>query len=76
MKVVKSVIQITKEQAAYLRQHEAYLVRHNVREYVTRTMKQKSNRHNYWACEDKCILNLLNEYNKSQNIIMTYGSIN
>ena len=63
------MIQITKEQAAFLRSK-------GVREGITRPMKQKSKRGKRIYCaEDRYILALLDEYNKTVKIVETYGEI-
>lgn len=61
------MVKITKEESMYLRQH-------GVKE-ITRTSKQCSHRHTFYACEDKYILDLLNEFRKSQNVVETYGDV-
>lgn len=63
------MVQITKAEAEYLRSM-------GIKEGITRTMKQKSKRgRKQLCCEDKYILELLNEYRNSQNVIETYGDI-
>ena len=59
------MIEINKEQATFLRAHGV--------EEITRTMRQKSGRHNYYAAEDRYILALLEEYAKSLKVVETYG---
>lgn len=60
------MIQINKEQAAFLRAR-------GVRE-ITRPMKQKSKRgKRMWVAEEKYILALLDEYEKAQNVVEVYG---
>ena len=62
------MVQITKEEAEYLRQN-------GVSEGITRTLRQRSKRKNFYMCEDKYLMDLLNKYRKSQNIKMTYGVV-
>ena len=63
------MVQITKAEAEYLRSR-------GVSEGITRTMKQKSKRgRKQLCCEDKYIIELLNEYRNSQNIVFTYGEV-
>ena len=63
------MIQITKDQAAFLRTH-------GVREGITRPLKQKSKRgKRIYAAEERYILKLLDEYAKSQVVLETYGDI-
>lgn len=63
------MIQITKEQAQFLRAN-------GVKEGVTRPMRQKSKRgKRIWCAEDKYILALLDEFNKNVNVVLTYGTI-
>ena len=66
MKVVKFMVRITKDESRYLREN-------GVKE-ITRTMSQKSSRHIYYAAEDKFILDLLNEYRNSENVVFSYGN--
>ena len=68
MKDVKCMIQITKEQAAFLRAN-------GVKEGITRTMRQKSKRKRIMCAEDKYILALLDEFNKSVKVVETYGTV-
>lgn len=63
------MIQISKEQAAFLRSR-------GVREGITRPMKQKSKRgKRIWCAEDRYILALLDEFNKNVKIAETYGKV-
>ena len=63
------MIQITKEQAAFLRAS-------GVQEGITRPMKQKSKRgKRIWCAEDKYILTLLDEFNKGVKVVETYGEV-
>lgn len=63
------MIQITKDQAAFLRAH-------GVKEGITRPLRQKSKRgKRIWVAEERYILNLLDEYAKTQVISETYGMI-
>ena len=68
MKDVKLMIQITKAQAQFLRAN-------GVKEGITRTSKQCSHRHTYWCAEDRYILTLLDEFNKSTKVVLTYGTV-
>ena len=69
MKDVKLMIQITKEQAQFLRAN-------GVKEGITRPMKQKSKRgKRIWCAEDRYILALLDEFNKNVNVVLTYGTV-
>ena len=67
-KDVKIMIQITKEQAAFLRAN-------GVKEGITRTMRQKSKRKRIMCAEDKYILALLDEFNKNTKVVLTYGEV-
>ena len=62
------MIQITKEQAQFLRAN-------GVKEGITRTSRQCSHRHIYWCSEDKYILALLDEFNKGVKVVETYGTV-
>ena len=63
------MIQITKEQAAFLRAN-------GVKEGITRPMRQKSKRgKRIWCAEDRYILALLDEFNKNVKIAETYGKV-
>ena len=62
------MIQITKEQAQFLRAN-------GVKEGITRTSRQCSHRHIYWCSEDKYILALLDEFNKNTKVVETYGEV-
>lgn len=63
------MIEITKKQAKYLREH-------GVKEGITRTMKQKSKRgKRILVAEEPYILALLNDYAESEIIIETYGIV-
>lgn len=63
------MVEITKAEAKYLREK-------GIREGIVRTMKQKSKRGNrQLVCEDRFILDLLEEYRASQNIVLTYGKV-
>ena len=65
----KLMIQITKEQAQFLRAN-------GVKEGITRPMKQKSKRgKRIWCAEDRYILALLDEFNKNVKIAETYGKV-
>ena len=62
------MIEISKAEATFLRTH-------GVKEGITRTMCQKSNRHKYLAAEEAYILTLLKEYAKSQKVVYSYGEV-
>lgn len=63
------MIQITKEQAQFLRAN-------GVKEGITRPMRQKSKRgKRIWCAEDRYILALLDEFNKNTKVVETYGDI-
>lgn len=62
------MIEISKAEAQYLRDH-------GIQEGITRTMRQKSKRKHVLVAEERYILELLNEYRKSQNVIYTYGAV-
>ena len=63
------MIEITKKQAKYLRDH-------GVKEGITRTMKQKSTRgKRILVAEEPYILALLNDYAESEIIVETYGIV-
>lgn len=63
------MIQITKEQAQFLRAN-------GVKEGIARPLRQKSKRgKRIWCAEDKYILTLLDEFNKNVNVIETYGRV-
>lgn len=74
------MVKISKEQAAYIMAHMNEL---DTREWgdetpyspVTRTMKQKSKRHGYYACNDPSIMKLINDYNNQVNVVETYGIV-
>lgn len=68
MKDVKCMIEINKEEAKYLREH-------GVKEGLTRTVKQNSKIKHYYLCEDKYLVELLDQYRKSQNVVLTYGEV-
>ena len=69
MKDVKFMIQISKEQATFLRAN-------GVKEGITRPMKQKSKRgKRIWCAEDRYILALLDEFNKNTKVVETYGTV-
>jgi hypothetical protein len=68
MKDVKCMIEINKEEAKYLREH-------GVKEGLTRTVKQNSKIKHYYLCEDKYLVELLNNYRNSLSIVMTYGDV-
>ena len=63
-----TMIQITKEQAQFLRAN-------GVKEGITRTSRQCSHRHIYWCAEDRYILALLDEFNKNTKVVETYGTV-
>lgn len=63
------MLEITKAEAKYLRER-------GIREGVVRTMKQKSKRGNrQLVCEDRFILDLLDEFRANQNVVLTYGEV-
>lgn len=62
------MIEITKAEAQYLREH-------GINEGITRTMRQKSKRKHVLVAEERYILELLNEYRKAQNVVFTYGNV-
>lgn len=63
------MVNITKDEAVYLRSH-------GVRpDSIVRTMKQKSKRKRILCCEDRYIMELLDEYRKSQNVVYEYPSV-
>ena len=72
MKDVKCMIEINKDEAKYLREHG--VIRFSNRG-VVRLMRQDSKRKHYYACEDKWIIDLLNEYRNSLPITETYGEV-
>lgn len=58
---------ITKEEARYLRSR-------GVDRGIVRTMKQKSKRgKRMLCCEDRYIMEILDEYRNSQNVVLEYG---
>lgn len=68
MKDVKNMIEINKEEATYIRQH-------GISDGITRVMRQDSKRKKYYLCEDKYLVELLDQYRKSQNVVLTYGEV-
>lgn len=63
------MLEITKDEAKYLREH-------GVSEGITRTMRQKSKRgKKQLVAEERYILKLLNDYKRSQKVVMTYGDV-
>lgn len=63
------MIQITKEQAQFLRAN-------GVKEGITRPLRQKSKRgKRIWCAEEGYILALLDKFNESVKVIETYGVI-
>ena len=69
---IKKMIKVTKAQAEYIRKK---LNDNRVELPVARTMSQKSKRHNYYACEDTSIIELINEFNSNLVVKETYGTI-
>lgn len=78
------MVKISKEQAAYIMAHINEVDNKTfgtvnedgeICKPVTRTMKQKSKRHWYYACNDPSVLKLINDYNAQINVIETYGRI-
>ena len=68
----ENMVKINKSQASYIRQH---MKQKDFENPVTRTMRQKSKRHNYYACEENSIIELLNDYNSQINVLFTYGTV-
>ena len=63
------MLEITKAEAKYLRNK-------GIKEGIVRTMKQKSKRGNrQLVCEDRFILDLLDEYRANQKVVFTYGEV-
>lgn len=63
------MIQITKEQAQFLRAN-------GVKEGITRPLRQKSKRgKRIWCAEEKHIIALLDEFNKNVKVVETYGEV-
>lgn len=62
------MIEINKEEAKYLREH-------GVKEGVTRTVKQNSKIKHYYLCEDKFLVDLLEQYRSSLNVVEVYGDV-
>lgn len=69
------MIQISKAQAEYLRGYASYLESKGITNPITRTMKQKSKRHNYYVCEDMDVIDLLNKYVEQSNVRFSYGDV-
>lgn len=69
---MQKMIKVTKEQAEYIRKN---LDDNRIELPVARTMSQKSKRHNYYACEDASIVELINEFNSNLVVTETYGTI-
>ena len=69
------MVKITKAEAEYIRK---YIVGRDAVDGrwgdVTRTMRQKSDRHNYFACENPDIMALLAEYRSAQKVVYEYGN--
>ena len=68
MKVVKSMIEINKDEAKYLREHGVW-------RGITRLMKQDSSRKHYFCAEEAFILDLLEQYRSSLNVVEVYGDV-
>ena len=62
------MLEITKAEAKYLRDK-------GIKEGIVRTMRQDSKRKKYLLCEDRYLIDLLNEYRNSQNVVFTYGEV-
>lgn len=62
------MIEISKEEAKFLRDN-------GIKEGITRTMRQKSKRHRIMVAEEKYILQLLDDFKKSQKVVYTYGNV-
>ena len=62
------MIEINKEEAKYLREH-------GVKEGLTRTVKQNSKIKHYYLCEDKFLVDLLEQYRSSLNVVEVYGDV-
>ena len=62
------MIEINKDEAKYLREH-------GVKEGVTRTVKQNSKIKHYYLCEDKFLVDLLEQYRNSLNVVEVYGDV-
>lgn len=69
------MVKITKEQAKYVMQHINEVKEEARSNPFVRTMKQKSKRHSYYACNDDSIMKLINDYNTQIKITETYGNI-
>lgn len=68
------MVKVTKEQAQFVMAHINEIDGEARSNPITRTMKQKSKRHNYYACDDPSVRTLINLYNSQINVIETYGS--
>ena len=62
------MIEINKEEATYIRNC-------GIVNGITRVMRQDSKRKKYYLCEDKYLVELLDQYRKSQNVVLTYGEV-
>lgn len=60
------MVKITKAESAYLRQNGVT--------GITRLMRQDSKRKHYYCCEDRYIMELLENYRKAQNVVYEYGN--
>lgn len=67
------MVKVTKAEAEYIRTHLRRNAADGTWGDVTRTMRQKSDRHNYYACENPVIMALLEEYRNSQKVVFEYG---
>ena len=68
MKDVKCMIEINKDEAKYLREHGVW-------RGITRLMKQDSSRKHYFCAEEAFILDLLEQYRSSLNVVEVYGDV-
>ena len=62
------MIEINKEEAKYLREHGVW-------RGITRLMKQDSSRKHYFCVEEAFILDLLEQYRSSLNVVEVYGDV-
>lgn len=62
------MIEINKEEATYIRNC-------GIANGITRVMRQDSKRKKYYLCEDRHLVDLLEQYRKSQNVVLTYGDV-
>lgn len=62
------MIEINKDEAKYLREHGVW-------RGITRLMKQDSSRKHYFCAEEAFILDLLEQYRNSLNVVEVYGDV-